>query len=195
MLTKYNIILTRSYSSSAILSVVSAIMSDNRINGLFVSLDYVTYPSSVEIVLAQSYSDNREPTLVQNSYTIHDHYKQRIKGLAWNLGGVYTKTFSVKNRYFIFVYMEAMRRLHQYISTKNVYVIVIINEYPREINVTAIPRARSRDAFSDIRFKWVAANKKKQFVWTDDEAQLLLEVTHRYKIEHLVEGTRDYRQT
>ena len=45
---------------------------------------------------------------------------------------------------------------------------------PREFHVTASPRARSRDAFSDIPWKRVAANKKKQFVWTDDEAQLLL---------------------
>ena len=75
------------------------------------------------------------------------------------------------------------------------HVIAIINEYPREFHVTAIPRARSRDAFSDIPPKRVAANKKKQFVWTDDEAQLLLAVTHGYKSKHLVEGTRDYRQT
>ena len=74
---------------------------------------------------------------------------------------------------------------------KTLQFIVIINEYPREFHVTAIPRARSRDVFSDIPRKRVAANKKKQFVWTDDEAQLLLAVTHGYKIKHLVEGTRD----
>ena len=34
-----------------------------------------------------------------------------------------------------------------------------------------------------------AASKKKEFVWTDDEAELLLTVTHDYKIKHLVEGT------
>ena len=29
---------------------------------------------------------------------------------------------------------------------------------------------------------------KKEFVWTDDEAQLLLEVAHDYKLKHLAEG-------
>ena len=43
---------------------------------------------------------------------------ERFKQL--NSGGIYTKTFSVKNEYFVFVYMEAMRRLHQYVSTRNV---------------------------------------------------------------------------
>ena len=74
------------------------------------------------------------------------------------------------------------------------HVIVIINKYPCDFHVTAIPRARSRDAFSDVPPKRVVANKKKQFVWTDDEAQSLLAVTHGYKIKHLVEGTRDYWQ-
>ena len=37
--------------------------------------------------------------------------------------------------------------------------------------------------------KRAAASKKKEFVWTDDEADLLLTVTHEYKIKHLVEGT------
>ena len=32
------------------------------------------------------------------------------------------------------------------------------------------------------------ANKKKEFVWTDDEALLLLTVAKDYKIKHLVEG-------
>ena len=83
--------------------------------------------------------------------------------------GVYTKTF----------------------SPKTLHAIVIINERPREFHVTATPCARSRDVFSDVPQKPVAANKKKQFVWTDDEAQLLLAVTQGYKIKHLVEGTRD----
>ena len=74
---------------------------------------------------------------------------------------------------------------------KTLHVIAIINEYPRGFHVTAIPRAWSRDAFSDIPRKRVAATKKKQFVWTDDEAQLLLAVAYGYKIKHLVEGTRD----
>ena len=30
---------------------------------------------------------------------------------------------------------------------------------------------------------------KKGFVWTDDEVELLLNVTHDYKVQHLVEGT------
>ena len=30
---------------------------------------------------------------------------------------------------------------------------------------------------------------KKEFIWTDDEAELLLSVVHDYKIKHLVEGT------
>ena len=30
---------------------------------------------------------------------------------------------------------------------------------------------------------------KKGFVWTDDEVELLLNVTHDYKVRHLVEGT------
>ena len=30
---------------------------------------------------------------------------------------------------------------------------------------------------------------KKEYIWTDDEAQLLLEVAHDYKLEHLSEGT------
>ena len=71
------------------------------------------------------------------------------------------------------------------------HVIAIINEYPCEFHVTANPRARSQDTFSDIPRKRVAANKKKQFVWTDDGAQLLLAVAHGYKINYLVEGTRD----
>ena len=91
---------------------------------------------------------------------------------TWRQRGVYTNTFSLKT----------------------LHIIVIINEYPREFHVTAIPHARSEDAFSDIPWKWAAANKKKPFVWMDDEAQLLLAVTHGCKIKHLVEGTRDYRQ-
>lgn len=31
--------------------------------------------------------------------------------------------------------------------------------------------------------------EKKDFVWSDDEAELLLNVTHDYKIQHLVNGT------
>lgn len=31
--------------------------------------------------------------------------------------------------------------------------------------------------------------QKKDFVWSDDEAELLLNVTHDYKIQHLVNGT------
>ena len=30
---------------------------------------------------------------------------------------------------------------------------------------------------------------KKEYIWTDDEAQLLLEVAHDYKLKHLSEGT------
>ena len=30
---------------------------------------------------------------------------------------------------------------------------------------------------------------KKGFVWTDDEVELLLNVTHDYKVQHLIEGT------
>ena len=30
---------------------------------------------------------------------------------------------------------------------------------------------------------------RKDFIWTDDEAELLLNVTHDYKVQHLVEGT------
>ena len=30
---------------------------------------------------------------------------------------------------------------------------------------------------------------KKEFIWTDDEAQLLLDVAHDYKVKHLAEGT------
>ena len=78
---------------------------------------------------------------------------------------------------------------------KMLHIIVIINAYPRQFHVTTIPHARSRDALGDIPSKQVEANKKKQFVWKDDEAQLLLAVTHDYKIKHLVEGTCDYRQT
>ena len=32
-------------------------------------------------------------------------------------------------------------------------------------------------------------SKKPEFVWTDDEAELLLNVTHNYKVQQLVEGT------
>ena len=86
-----------------------------------------------------------------------------------------------------------MCRLHQYVSTKNIAHYCNCKKYPRarEIHMIAIPRARSREAFSDIPQKRVAANKKKQFVWTDDKAQLLLAVLHGYKIKHLVEGTCD----
>ena len=31
--------------------------------------------------------------------------------------------------------------------------------------------------------------KSKEYIWTDDNAQLLLEVAHDYKIKHLAEGT------
>ena len=80
-------------------------------------------------------------------------------------------------------------------TPKTLHVIVIISEYPREFHVTTIPCGRSWDALCAIPPKWVAANKKKQFVWTDNEVQLLLAVAHSFKIKHLVEGTRDYRQT
>ena len=30
---------------------------------------------------------------------------------------------------------------------------------------------------------------KKDFVWTDDKVELLLNVTHKYKVQHLVEAT------
>lgn len=33
------------------------------------------------------------------------------------------------------------------------------------------------------------ATKKKEFTWTEDEAELLLNVTHDYKIKHLTDGT------
>ena len=91
---------------------------------------------------------------------------------TWRQCGVYTNTF----------------------PPKTLHVIVIVNEYPRKFHVTTIPRARSQDTLGDILPKLEAANEKKQFVWTDDEAQLLLAVTHDYKIKHLVEGTCNYRQ-
>ena len=109
-------------------------------------------------------------------------------------GSVYMYMFSVKNEYFVFVYIKAMLHLDQYVSTKNA-ARCCINKHPREFHVTAIPRAQSWDAFSNVPRKQVAANKKKQFAWTDDEAQLLPAVTHGCKINHLVEGTHDYRQT
>ena len=31
-------------------------------------------------------------------------------------------------------------------------------------------------------------SQKKEFAWSDDEAQLLLEVAHDYKVRHLAEG-------
>ena len=95
-----------------------------------------------------------------------------LYSFTWRHCGVYTNTF----------------------PPKTLHVIVVIKEYPREFHVTTIPRARSRDALSDIPPKRVAANKKKQFVWTDAEALLLLAVVHGCIIKHLVEGTRDYRQ-
>ena len=87
-----------------------------------------------------------------------------------------------------------MWRFHQYVFThtfppKTLHVIVIINEYPLEIHMTTIPRAWSWDTLSNIPPKRVADHKKKQFVWTDDEAELLLGVTHDYKAKHLKEGT------
>ena len=33
------------------------------------------------------------------------------------------------------------------------------------------------------------SRKKKDFVWSNDEAEILLTVTHDYKIQHLVNGT------
>ena len=33
------------------------------------------------------------------------------------------------------------------------------------------------------------SGKKKDFVWSNDEAELLLSVTHKYKIQCLTEGT------
>ena len=80
-------------------------------------------------------------------------------------------------------------------SPKTVHIIIIIKQYPRDFHVTIVPRARSGYALSDMPPKRAAASKKKEFVWTDDEAELLLTVTHDYKIKHLVEGTRDYRLT
>ena len=32
-------------------------------------------------------------------------------------------------------------------------------------------------------------SRKPEFVWTDDEAELLLNVTHDYKLQQLVDGT------
>ena len=59
--------------------------------------------------------------------------------------------------------------------------------------MTTVLCAQSRCALSNFSPKRAAARKKKEFVWTDDVAELA--VTHDYKIKRLVEGTRDYRQT
>ena len=63
--------------------------------------------------------------------------------------------------------------------------------------VTTVQYAQSRYALSAVPPKRVAASKKKHFVSTDNEAELLLAVTHtcNYKIKYLVEGTRDYWKT
>ena len=94
------------------------------------------------------------------------------------LGGVYTNTFSVKtNTWYLFTWRQC-GVCNNTFPPKTLHVIVIINKYSREFHVTTIPRARSRDALSEIPPKRVAANKKKRFVWTDDEVHLLLAVTH-----------------
>ena len=121
------------------------------------------------------------------------------------LGGVYTKTTSVKNEHFVFAWRQSGIYTNKF-PPKLLHFIVIINGYPSEFHVTTIPHDNnstwqqlhvheSRDSYSDISSKQVAANKRKQFFWTNDEAELLLAVTHDYKIKNLVEGTCNYRQT
>ena len=81
------------------------------------------------------------------------------------------------------------------LTPKTVHVFAIIKQYLHDFHVTTVPCAQSRFALSDVPPEQVAASKKKEFVWTNDEAELLLAVIHNYKIKRLVEGTSDYQQT
>ena len=73
-------------------------------------------------------------------------------------------------------------------------VNAIIKRYPPDFHVTTVHMHRVAFALSGFPLNWAAASKKKEFVWTDDEAELLLAVTHDCEIKRLVEGTRDYQQ-
>ena len=96
---------------------------------------------------------------------------------------------------FISFFHSSRRGVYWNVSPRKVHVIVIIKQYSRDFQATIVPRAWSQYALSDMLPKWAAASIKKEFVWTDDKAELLLTVTEDYKIKHLVEGTYDYRLT
>ena len=53
--------------------------------------------------------------------------------------------------------------------------------YRHKPESTAMPPKRAPNKKND--------SAKKEFVWSDDEAELLLSVTHEYKTQHLVNGT------
>ena len=59
-------------------------------------------------------------------------------------------------------------------SPKMVHVIVIIKQYPHDFHATIVPCAQSRYTLSNMPPKLAATSKKKEFVWTDDEAEQLL---------------------
>ena len=57
---------------------------------------------------------------------------------------------------------------------KTVHVIVMIKQFPHDFLMTIVPRARGRYALSNVPTKRAEASKRKEFVWTDNEVELLL---------------------
>ena len=82
--------------------------------------------------------------------------------------------FQSKTNTFVFIYKEVLWHLHQYSSPKTVHVVVIIKQYLHDFHVTIVPCAWSQYVLSNLPPKLVAASKKKEYVWTDDEAELFL---------------------
>ena len=52
--------------------------------------------------------------------------------------------------------------------------IIVIKQYPCDSYVTIVPHAQSWYVLNDMPLKRAAASKKKELVWTDNEAELLL---------------------
>ena len=74
----------------------------------------------------------------------------------------------------MFIYTEVMQCLYQYVFAKKARIIVIIKQYPCDFHTTIVLHAQSRYALSNMPPKRAAASKKEEFVWTDNEAELLL---------------------
>lgn len=108
-----------------------------------------------------------------------------------DLGYVYTTTLLEKTVTYRFASLHFLSVFNAFTHTQSFAINGADWEYVH-VRTYDYHMTKVHVADATIKSPKRAARKtsqKKEFVWSNDEAQLLLEVTHDYKVRHLAEGT------